>query len=124
MKKQMLVLTILNILVTTLFIFVLSFIIFKLGFYEYNLASNFVMLFTGIFSGYLTSNIANSKKLPKSFLISALFCILYLGTCFILNNYKIDLIPYLSRIINLFFGTFMGLLLSMNKKPKRKGFSK
>lgn len=117
--------TISNILFCMITMILLGIIMFKTGFLEYELMSNIAMLLTGIYSGYSSSNRLETKKLLKSFAVSGVFLMLYLLTSLLLNNGEIGIFAeYIILIINLFFGTFIGIILSINKKPKRRGFSK
>lgn len=97
-----------------------AFILFKTGINSYKLTSYLILLSTGIFSGFLTSNTFETKKLLKSYLVSTVFFIIYLACCLNLNEELLETSAYLASFLNVYFGTFLGILLSINRKPKRR----
>ncbi len=110
---------ILSIIFFILLLPLISYLILVTGFKEYSLISYFVLLATGIFLGFICKY--ENKKLLKSLSVTSVFFLIYLAVCFLTESNTYDMTAYLLAAFNLFLGTIIGAMLSITKKPKKKG---
>ncbi len=119
-KPNFLIISISNLLFCTLLVICVAILSFNFKFEYERLLSLIILLLTVIYSGYTTAKTSSNKKLIYAFISSTIFFLTYLICSFLyVENFSFNQ-AYIICMLNIYFGTFVGCVLSANRK-QRKG---
>lgn len=107
-----------NVLFCFILILISSFLILKFDFEQYSFITYLCLLLTGVFSGKAKYQ---EKKLINSFISSTILFFIYLAISFVLKHEIVFINSYLIVAFNIYLGTLIGCILSVNQKTHTKG---
>lgn len=120
-KTKFICILALNIFFCSVLIVIFSLFLFnfKINFNEF--FTQFILLLTGMFSGYISSKFVLHKKLVFALIVATILWILYMLCSFLyIGDFLLNTVYFICGL-NIYFGTFLGSLLSICSKTKRKG---
>ena len=115
--------TISNLLFCFILILISAFLIFSFDLECLKFISYLCILLVGISSG-ISSSRSENKKLIYSLISSTIFFIIYFAISFFMKSEIINLYSYIIVAINLYLGTFIGCILTVNQKKTKGRFKK
>lgn len=119
-KPNFLTISISNLLFCVVLVLCFAILSFNLNFAYNRLFSLIILLLTGIYSGYITSKTSSNKKLLYALISSTIFFLVYLiGSFLYIDNFSLNE-AYLICMLNIYFGTFIGCILSIKERKGRK----
>lgn len=119
-KHNFVMITISNVLFCIVLLLLCSLATFKFDLKICSLLSLLCLLLTGIYSGSCTAKTVSHKKLLFAILNSTIFAVLYLALCFLYPGENSPFSAYMVAISNIYLGTFIGCILALDTKKKRR----